>query len=268
MKKILLIILGLFILLGILAFQQMDHQRYLYIEEVAMPTIPIKNSPVIEEINEKNSQILTFYAEVDIDGGRLPLSSKIFYKKDNFFRMRTMSRFGLEGDIGSNRQYFWFWSKRMIPSALYYADHKNYIRTPLKPIFDPDWLIRCLSINTIDSKSDVSFNGKDIIVKNLKETGFGTITHTMLLDSVNNRIIGHYLYDGGNRLIASAEVKEFQNIGGFVVPKSIITHWIDEKLTFVWHFKNVQCNVNLDDKVWVLPSTSQMIDMSSMSEGS
>ena len=43
--------------------------------------------------------------------------------------MISNSFLGKETDVGSNEKQFWFWSKRMKPSVLFYSEHENLNKT-------------------------------------------------------------------------------------------------------------------------------------------
>ena len=262
MNKIFLIIFCLSLLLGLTICHKRDH---ISIYDINKPTKPLLNISIIDEINNRNAKISTFYAEIEIDT-KIKLTSQVFYEKDKRFRMRTMSRFGLEGDIGSNDTQFWFWSKRMNPPALYHADHKDYMKTTLKPLFDPNWLMQCFNISNINlSEANIGHQGNNIIVKKSKVGNLGSIViNIIFIDSINERILGNYLYSDQGKMIASAEVKEFQNVDGFVIPKIIVINWQDEGLTFMWKLVNIKINKIINDKLWILPHTNNMVEMSSM----
>ena len=176
-----------------------------------------KSNPEIERINQKNLQIKTFSCQVDIEIPRkitFHMVGSINYEKDKKFRMVAESRMGKEIDIGSNQNYFWFWSKRMQPPNLYYASYDHLMQTSLKTPFNPLWMMESLGLNEIILKNKSFYRyGNYLIAKETKlSTQREPVVQLILVDPNKNVIIGNYLYKEG-KLIASTEITSFTQNG-------------------------------------------------------
>lgn len=229
------------------------------IKEMSIP----KSTEVelISKINEKNSLIQTISSDVQIKYGYIPLKANMVYEKDHNFRMMVHSLFGSEMDIGSNSDSFWFWSKRMKPSGLYYASYTDIYNCRLKDAFHPLWMIESLGVEKINLNNVKSNKKYIIITEKRKSVSDTTVTKITLIDKNLEAIVGHYLLND-NGVIISAEVKEFSNIKGHLIPKRILTIWHQENVSLNWSLNEIRVNNKIDSYNWKMPQYKKMINMS------
>jgi hypothetical protein len=237
------------------------------------PGQDIDGALLIRYINQQQFRVRSLTATVHIQATKeltIRLSGQLAYQESKCFRLRTESRFGLELDLGSNADVFWFWSKRMRPPALYYATHDNYLKTPLKAPFDPLWMMRCLNFAPIDNQNiKVRESRGQVVVRSMCVNNLGQlIQEATVIDPLRKLVVGHYLCNEENQVIASAEVKEFQEVGGLVLPSKIKFSWYEERTSMNWDITDVRVNGFVRTDYFRLPSMGHMIDMSRMSEGS
>lgn len=226
-------------------------------------TIPIaKNQilPLVEEINQRNALIFSFYSdiEVQISGVIFKCKGQLAYKKNNDFRLLIRSVVGLESDLGSNTRYFWFWSKRMNDPYIYYARHEDSYRVPLKNPFQPFWMMDSLGINTLPTeKSTYKQMGDFLVIDEYCQGTEGNLLLRRILVDMRRRLFyGQYLIDNG-KLVASTEVLEYQNVDGILVPKTVKIVWVEEDVALIWRFKNTRVNVSIGNEWWQLPNFTQ-----------
>ena len=184
------------------------------------------------------------------------LWGRISFEKKQNFRMQLSSRFNSEIDIGSNQQYFWFWSRRMKPSYLYYSLHKDIKKAPLKTLFHPLWMMECLGIDEIDLKGATIYQQENCIAVRQIRTGTmdQLVVKITLIDPKKQAIIGHYLYNDDLKLIASSEVLEFQNYKQFLIPKRIRMLWHEENAGMELTLSRVIINSQINKQLWEMPT--------------
>jgi hypothetical protein len=233
----------------------------------------IEGVAVVQDINQRHAQLRSLIATVHIQATKeltIRLAGQLAYQESKHLRLRTESRFGLELDLGSNEDVFWFWSKRMRPSALYYATHENYLKTPLKAPFDPLWMMRCLNFAPIDIKNVKvrEFKGQ-AVVQSMRVNNLGQLIRELtVIDLLRKLVVGHYLCDENNQMIASAEINNFQMVDGLSVPSVVQFNWYEERTSMIWSIVDVQVNRQIGVDRFGLPNMEHVIDMSRMSEGS
>ena len=154
---------------------------------------------IIQEINERNANIKSIQSDdVIVTIKRrfsVNLKGSLAYEKDLKFRMTIKSPLGRreECDVGSNDSHFWYWSRRLDPPSIYYAEHKNLMVTGLKIPFHPLWMMEAVSINKIDTKNAiVKREGGRLVVLQTRTSTLGTsIIKATHIDVKTKRLISH-----------------------------------------------------------------------------
>ena len=176
--------------------------------------------------------------------------------------MYVYSNFGQETDIGSNECQFWFWSRRMKPPILYYADHEKLYNTRLKTPFHPKWIIESLGVTKIDI--DNAFltmeNDHYKIIQNRRGIYGRPITKITLIDPETLAIVGHYLHDY-NRVIASWEIKDHYFTSYGPLPKKIIITWHEENVQTQWDLTLPDINFEFPKDQWEKPNINPKLDL-------
>lgn len=224
---------------------------------------PISNRLVrdlIIQVNKQNDAVKTFSCDdIKIKVKKIPFKLKacLYYEKPQNFRMVVKSLVGKELDIGSNSQQFWFWSKRMNPPALHYADYKDLNKTCLKTPLNPLWLIESLGMGKINPDAPMSKSGKYIIVTDARQSMLNSwIVKKTLIDTELKAIAGHYLYEADGTLIASAETTFLNS-----QPKNVRVIWHEENITMDWDLGPIKKNQSIDQIYWQMPSYKNKINL-------
>ena len=63
------------------------------------------------------------------------------------------------------------------------------------------------------------------------------VTVLTLVSPQKQAVIGHYLYNRAGKMTASTEVRSFQQIGEFVIPKEMLIIWYDERIQIGMEFE-------------------------------
>jgi hypothetical protein len=83
-----------------------------------------------------------------------------------------------------------------------------------------------------------------------------------LIDLQLKTMVGIHVYDNKNSLIASSEIKSFQNSNGILVPQTMAMRWNEEDVSINWKFQSIHINSSIDSKYWTMPELSPKFDMS------
>lgn len=221
----------------------------------------------IKKINDTNKKIKSLYVpsvrirvKHQITFGA---TGKIYFEKEKLYRMTIRSVFGQEMDIGSNSTHFWFWSKRLNPPDLFYAKHEDLDKAMLKTPLNPSWMIESLALNEISTK-DIEvgeFNGNWIIKQKRKAARGENVVVATLIAKENPRILGHYLYNNKNKMIASTEIGSHYTIQDMLIPKTMFITWHEEEVTMEWILSSPKINTNINKSIWELPSHLRKIEL-------
>lgn len=232
-------------------------------EEKPQPTHEIFE--VIKEINNRNAEINSVYlqaATIKMQQNKLSInvSGQLAMQKDKYFRLVIWHRLtGKEMDLGSNANYFWFWSKRMNPPFLHYAKHEDLNKTRLRTALNPNWLMESLNIQEISTENVEILKMKDywaIVQPRLGILGEKVQSMT-LIDSVQKVILGRYLYNSNEQMIACAEYQDFENH----LPRKMQMIWHEENIVLNWDLTCLKVNTQINPSFWIMPNTKNKIDM-------
>jgi hypothetical protein len=223
-------------------------------------TIP----PIIDQINGKNQKInslickkTTFYTTRS--GMTVKLTGEVAYDKDLNFRMLIKSVFGLELDLGSNKEYFWYWSRRDKHPSLYFAKHEDFEKTRLKTPFDPIFIKSSLGIDVVDVTNAIfAETEKDLLVTCNKRNSIGdTIHQSIMMDKYSQRIKGYFLTDIQNKPIALVEIKKSSDI----IPLEVLYVWFEEDCKLLVCLEHPLINTEISTDYWEIPNIQPKINM-------
>lgn len=193
-------------------------------------------SPTLDQVaqfvNNNARQIHSFTADqASLSGPGFPtLRARVVFQRPRRLRiLGETSLTGLELDVGSNDEVFWFWVRRNEPPAMYYCRHEDFQTSAARQVvpIDPDYLIDALGLAEIDpaavTSGPVALSGGRLEIRSAVPSPEGTMTQVTILDAKYGLILGQHLYDPRGQLVASA-----QNLGhrrdpltGLVMPRAV-----------------------------------------------
>lgn len=223
---------------------------------------------LVDSINDENFKIRTLSYEnfkIDIKDMVFSARANLSYEKENNFRMTSSSIAGKELDIGMNKEYFWFWSRRTNPQKLYYAKNEEASKTRLRSPFNPVWLKSCTGINEIDKKDvQTGREGDFVYVRKIIQTSEGIVKKTILIDPRIKKVIGNYLHKMNGEIIVSNEILKFKEANGFLIPSKIKTIWHEENFVMEWSIKKIEVNSEINKNNFSMPKNIEKINMAEM----
>lgn len=220
---------------------------------------------IIEEINARNAIIDSLYlqaASIKMQQNKLSVnvSGQLAMQKQKYLRLIVWHRLsGKEMDIGSNDSYFWFWSKRMNPPILHYAKHEDLNKTMLRTALNPNWLMESLNVQEISTENIEILKYKDywaIVQPRLGISG-EQVRCMILIDPVQKVVLGRYLYNAKERMIACAEYQDFENY----LPRKMQMIWHEENIVLNWDLTCLKVNTQINPSFWMMPNIKNKIDM-------
>lgn len=220
----------------------------------------------VEKINKKLKSIKTIvYNNIKItirNNFYFKATGQLYFQNDKKLRIKISSIFGKEMDIGSNEEFFWFWSKRMVPSALYYSNHRDLHKSNLKAVFNYDWIMESFGFQAIDIKNAQFLKlDKLIVIKQRKVSNNGEVVFLLTkIDSIKNIVLSRQLCNSDNKVIASVEFKHFLEENNTL--KEIVISWYEENIFMYWEIEKVEINSEIDKDAWLMPKSKFEIDIS------
>lgn len=270
MRKILLATV-FFLTLATLYFLNTPKKESIYLspnDQISYEEKPETNHEIfgiVEEINNRNAKISNVYlqsATIKMQQNKLlvNVSGQLAMQKEKQFRLIVWHRLtGKEMDIGSNNDYFWFWSKRMNPPFLHYAKHEDLNKTMLRTALNPAWLMESFNIQKIATENLEILKLREywaIIQPRLGILG-EQVKYMILIDPIQKVVLGRYLYNSQEKMIACVEYQEFENY----LPHKMQMIWHEENITLTWDLTSLKVNTQINNSFWTMPSAKNKINM-------
>lgn len=218
-----------------------------------------KAENVIDTINQRVSQITSLSGKTYNVGrkGFVVVSSTgdLYYQKPHNFRMINIANVGknLALDMGSTQDVFWFWSKNVKPTALYWCRHADLYKARLEESLHPLWLIEILGVNPIDI-TDANVYTEDnftMVAQARMAPGGKQVIKLTKIDTANNVVTGHYIYTVRKTLVSSCEIKSFNQMG---IPRECEIEWPQERVSIKFTLGDVIINPDLSNEAyWKFP---------------
>jgi hypothetical protein len=220
---------------------------------------------VIKTINDRNLTIKNIYIKkmpIRLQQGNMTTKvyGELAMEKEKNFRLKVAHRLtGKEMDIGSNKDHFWFWSKRMNPPFLHYAKHEELNKTMLRTALNPNWMMESLNINSIDTENIEIGKFKEFLaIIQTRTSTTGEVVKIVVLINPNEKlVVGRYLYNANEKLIASTEYQDFYEF----IPRKILIIWHEENITLDWDLSEIKTNIEINPIFWKIPDMKNKIDM-------
>lgn len=251
------------------------------VSQYTVSTIPqLSESPSLAEmamvVNQNAAHVQSLYAsDVKIKGSRLPtVSAKLAYVAPRRFRLVAETALtGVEVDLGSNDDLFWFWARRNDPPTMFFCRHDRYQNSEasqMMPI-DPQWVIDSMGLATLDLNG--RHNGPHPIgdgrfaVETLIPRPNGTWSRTIIVDSELGAVVEQHLRDPFGRLVTSAVASEHDRdpLNEVTVPGVIELSWPSADFTLTITVNEWQINYpdERPAELWQMPNnvTDQKIDL-------
>ena len=134
--------------------------------------------------------------------GAPTLSASLALERPRRLRMQASLGFtGMELDLGSNDEEFWFWAKRNEPPGVYVARHSEADAPGVRSVLPvpPTWLIDALGI--VEMNDDCQYQGpfarsaEQFEIRAVCPTGYGYLTKVIVVDARFGYIVEQFVFD-------------------------------------------------------------------------
>ena len=181
--------------------------------EVFLESPPLDQ--VIQVINsntDRIQQLQTENATLKVQGTPT-LRANIAFERPRNFRLRAeLFQFtGREVDLGSNDQLFWFWVRRDVQPAVYFAQHDQFITSggaQLVPV-EPLRLVESMGLVRLDPQGrhqgPIPSEAGAFEVRSQLPSPRGDLTRVMKVDAKYGWVLEQHLFDADGSLLLSTQ---------------------------------------------------------------
>jgi hypothetical protein len=270
MKKVLLISILFISAIYAYLFFCISNKNSLYLSEeneivsIEKQNIDNEFQYLIKKINERNEAIRNFSVDsmpIKFQQNKISLrvNGQLALQKDKHFRLIISHKLsGKELDIGSNENIFWFWSRRMKPPVYNFASYDNLSKTMLRSTLNPNWFMEALDFGKLSFNSKAyKYNDNLMLSEERNAINGEQLTSIILIDPKKEVVLGKYLYDSKNRMLASCEYSDFAN----QIPNKINICWHEENIKMIWDLSKIKINQNINPGIWEMPNVKNKINI-------
>ena len=230
----------------------------------------MSKSQIVAHLN-KNIRSLHGWQSHDVsisaNGLRVKLRAHIAVESPRNFRLiAKLPIGGNEADLGSNAERFWFWTRRGHPSQkfVFHSRHDQVQRGRHAIPIQPDWLLEVLGVIPLDEtkmiyQPDIDGSGFVSLLEDRVAPDGRKVRRVILVSSCHGYIVSHRLYDAADKLLAKAELSDYQihRINGassVLLPQRIALDWPQAGVSLDMHIGHVEVNpLNVPDQTWKMP---------------
>jgi hypothetical protein len=228
---------------------------------------------VVQRVNANIEHLQAWRSsDLRITGRSLPvhLTGNIAVEGPRNFRL-TAGALGMteEADFGSNPDWFWFWIRRSQAPFVFRArhddmQHSEMLRQAIP--FQPDWLIEALGVVRIDPKQvtrmEPGENHQTVnLISELLSPLGQPVQKVIRVDQHHGVVLGHYLYDANQKLIAKADLGNHQvdQQSGVIMPHLIALEWPQAGLQISLELGQIEINPGMiPPRIWEVPNKEPM----------
>jgi hypothetical protein len=231
---------------------------------LAEPTLD--KDQFVAEHNRNADRIQTVEAKPTIgvsgSSGRMKnlVDGHLAMERPRNFKLELKSMRGVEGDIGSNDEEFWFWVNDD-EKRVYWCNYDEVDSSALAVTYQPDWIIAALGLRPItpEEAAGIKVNAGDepgttALVFPPTTSGGQSYTRMIIVWNLNRRIKQHRIYQGkvsSKNLMAQADVSQFAehdagsddgNTQKCYLPEKVYLKWIQDQLALEVRLRDVKVN--------------------------
>jgi len=212
---------------------------------------------LIAQINKDQAELKALYATdatvtATVGGRTYPtLGAKLAVERDRKLRLIGQTVLtGKEVDLGSNDDMFWFWVRRNSPPAVYYCNHEQFARSPIREQFpmNPTWVLEAVGMTALDPSWEHSGPeqvGKDRWqITTLRPGPGGLEKKVTIVDAFQGWIVEQQLFNAQGQLLATALASDHLSDAptGAVVPRTVELRWPAGAMSLRVKLGNVKIN--------------------------
>jgi outer membrane biogenesis lipoprotein LolB len=241
--------------------------------KVATPSVTPRAETVVAHLNQECRGINSVQFErVSIQAKQglqtFGVTGDLVYQKPKNFRMMATALGSTFADVGSNEREFWFWFNEG-EKLQYYCAHEDLARARGMGIpIHPDWVAEALCLQEFgpaDQYQVRTANQKLELVSTVTSPQGQTmtkVTTVALSGPMGGRVVGHQLRTAEGTEIWSADVTEYQNVGGFTIPRKITLRCPSQKMEMQFKMDGARVNsLNATAQTFRRPGNYQSIDL-------
>jgi len=225
----------------------------------------ISKQQLVAHLNH-NRQRLQSWRSTDVSiqavgAGPMRLGASLAVESPRHFRLIAKSLRGVEADLGSNRDRFWYWMRADGTPYIFTADHRDadLVRRQLEIPFQPEWLMEALGVVPLRAddfeiqRHGLGDNRVSLVSTQSSAAGL-RLYREMIVDTCRGWVIEHGLYDADRQPLARAVMSEHAVHDGIFMPHRVELTFPRNGQSLVLRIGDVEVNPEqMESLMWEFP---------------
>jgi len=241
--------------------------------KMTAPTVTPRAEQVVAHLNQECKSINSVeFDRVSIQAKQglqtFGVNGMMAYQKPKNFRLMASALNTTYADVGSNDREFWFWFNEG-EKLQYYCAHEDLPRARGMAIpIHPDWVAEALCLQEFGpaDQYQVRMGNQKLELVSATTSPQGQklqrITTVALSGPMGGRVVGQQLRTAEGTEIWSSEVTEYQNAGGYSIPRKIVLRCPSQKMEMQFKLDGARVNsLSATAQTFQRPGNYQAIDL-------
>ncbi|MEO1997104.1 MAG: hypothetical protein ABGZ17_17685, partial [Planctomycetaceae bacterium] len=196
-----------------------------------------------------------------VGAGPMRLGASLAVQRPRQFRLIAKSLRGIEADLGSNTDRFWYWMRADGTPYVFTASHGDgdLVRQQLEIPFQPEWLMEALGVVPLRADDfEIQRHGlgdqRVSLVSMQASTAGPPLYREMIVDTCHGWVIEHGLYDADRQPLARAVFSEYAAHSGILMPHRVELTFPRNGQALVLRIGDVEVNPErMESVMWEFP---------------
>ena len=225
----------------------------------------VSKQQLVAHLNHNRQQLRSWRStDVSIQAvgaGPMRLGASLAVESPRRFRLIAKSLRGVEADLGSNQDRFWYWMRADGTPYIFTAHHRDtdLVQRQLEIPFQPEWLMEALGVVPLDTSRaqllrEESSSDRIQLISNQVTDG-RVVQRVMVVDLVLGQVVEHALFDQQSQLICSARMSDFRRptgdeSGTSRLPHRIELNWPRAEMKLTMKMGEIEANPEFSSYTW------------------
>ena len=225
----------------------------------------VSKQELVAHLNHNRQQLRSWRStDVSIQAvgaGPMRLGASLAVESPRRFRLIAKSLRGVEADLGSNQDRFWYWMRADGTPYIFTAHHRDtdLVQRQLEIPFQPEWLMEALGVVPLQAEDfeiqrhGLGDNRVSLVSTQSSAEGL-SLYREMIVDTCRGWVIEHGLYDADRQPLARAVMSEYALHDGILMPHRVELSFPRNGQSLVLRIGDVELNPQqMESLMWEFP---------------
>lgn len=228
--------------------------------------VNVDKQQLVAHLNQNRDRLRSWRStDVSIQAagaGPMRLGASLAVERPRHFRLIAQSLRGVEADLGSNADRFWYWMRADETPYIFTAAHDDgdLVRQQLEIPFQPEWLMEALGVVRLQAEDfELQRHGlgdqRVSLVSTRASSSGAPMYREMIVDTCRGWVVEHGLYDADRQPLARAVLSDYAVHDGVTMPHRVELTFPRNGQALILRIGDVEVNPEqVPSAMWEFPS--------------